>query len=155
MTCSHRTCLLNVLNREQCCPECYTRIPFSAEPSPPPPPEPTYTTDERLFSEQDRHTYIAKLHDRWAKEARAMQFHDTAELHSMAARNHFEWATWNDEDEKDGFKVGMFMEAMKFRREAIEAEKRAKSADGELAWKESEKARNAAYKAALAEDMRR
>jgi hypothetical protein len=84
-----------------------------------------------------------------------MQFHDTAELHSMAARNHFEWATWKDEDEKDGFKVGMFTEAMKFRKEAVEAEKRAKLADGESAWKESEEARNAAYKAALAEDMRR
>jgi hypothetical protein len=83
-----------------------------------------------------------------------MTFHDTAELHSMAARNHFEWATLDD----DEFKVGQFKEAAKFRKEAVEAENRAKEAenagDGELAWKESEEGRISAYKAAKAEDMR-
>ena len=110
--------------------------------------------DESLLSERDRHTYIAKLHDRWARESREMHFHDTAELHSMAARNHFEWATRDD----DEFKVGRFTEAAKFRKEAVEAENRAKEAEmegnGELAWKESEEGRVAAYKAAKAEDMR-
>jgi len=85
-----------------------------------------------------------------------MQFHDTAELHTMAARNHFEWAKW--EDDEDGFKVGMFEKAMGFRREALEAEKRAmeadKQGDGEKAWREREAARVAGYKAAKAEDMR-
>ena len=84
-----------------------------------------------------------------------MSFHDTAELHAMAARNHFEWAT-RDENE---FKVGRFTEAAKFRREAVEAEKKAFEAEnagnGELAWKEGENGRVAAYKAAQAEDMRR
>ena len=63
--------------------------------------------------------YIAKLHERWAREAREMHFHDSAELHSMAARNHFEWAMWDDNE--DGFRMGVFKEAMKFRKEAVEA----------------------------------
>ena len=49
-----------------------------------------------------------------------MHFRDTAELHSMAGRNHFEWATPDD----DEFKVGRFTEAAKFRREAVGAANR-------------------------------
>ena len=85
-----------------------------------------------------------------------MQFHDTAQLHTLAARNHFEWAGW--EDDEEGFKVGMFDQAMRFRKEAVEAEIRAREAekegDGERAWREREVARVAGYKAAKAEDMR-
>ena len=83
-----------------------------------------------------------------------MQLHDTAELHRMAARNHFEWA----EHDVDAWRMGIFREAMSFRKEALEAERRAKEAydtgDFELAWKEGEAARVAAYKAARAEDER-
>jgi len=83
-----------------------------------------------------------------------MQFADTAELHSMAARNHFEWAKWED----DEMRVGVYEEAKKYRKEAMEAEKRAKEAseegDHETAWKHTEEAQVAGYKAAKAEDMR-
>ena len=83
-----------------------------------------------------------------------MQFHDTAELHAMAARNHFEWAGWQD----DGFKVGLFHKARDYRKEAVEAEQRAFEAenegDKERAWKEREASRVSGYKAAKAEDTR-
>ena len=72
----------------------------------------------------------------------------------MASRNHFEWAKWED----DELKVGVYEEARKLRREAIEAEKRAKEVldreDQETAWKETQEARVKGYQAAKAEDMR-
>jgi hypothetical protein len=74
----------------------------------------------------------------------------------MAARNHFEWAK-NGED--DGFKVGLYSDAIKFRMEAVNAEKLAKEAEGNgdshKAWLLMEEAKRAAYEAAKAEDERR
>jgi hypothetical protein len=82
-----------------------------------------------------------------------MQFHDTAELHEMAARNHFEWSGWESER-----RFGVFVEAMGWRREAVLAEERALEregrGDGEGAWRERERGRVAGYKAAKAEDER-
>lgn len=134
--------------RSSVCPECYTRIPLITEPEGT---EPEIVLDELSLTDQERHLYVAKLHRRWAIEAREMQFHDTAELHRMAARNHFEWA-------EHDVKMGVFTEAMNFRKEAVEAEIRAKEAykEGEfkLAWEEGEAARVAGYRAARAEDER-
>jgi hypothetical protein len=114
--------------------------------------------DELLLSEYDRHMYVAKLHQHWARESRSVHFHDTAELHSMASRNHFEWANMVEQDTDDGRQTGLFREAMGYRREAVNAERWAKKAerngDEERAWKEREEGRVAGYKAAKAEDER-
>jgi hypothetical protein len=124
----------------------------------PPPDTIDEEVDELLLSEYDRHMYVAKLHQRWARESRATHFHDTAELHSMAARNHLEWAKMVEQDTDDGMKMGLFKEAMGYRTEAVNAERWAEEAErnGEMerAWKEREDGRVAGYKAARAEDER-
>jgi hypothetical protein len=90
-----------------------------------------------------------------------MHFSDTAELHAMAARNHTEWAqrakTTMGKGEEGG-RIGWYVQAMGFRKMAVECEGRAKSAeergDGETAWKEGEQSRVWGYKAGKAEDER-
>jgi hypothetical protein len=107
------------------------------------------------MSEHDRHMYIAELHSRWSRESRDMNFHDTAELHHMAARNHFAWA---EEFAEEEFKVGIYQRARELRRKAVECERRAERMEGEGdregGWRVREEGRVAGYLAAKAEDER-
>ena len=152
---SHRTCLLGLLSHAPFCPQCLVRIPLATDPVTPTP----EVEDECALSPYDRHIYVGHLHDRWAKESRGIGFHDTAELHFMAARKHLKCAERHPLPrmvEEGPLPSGWRSPASEWRNEAVAAEKRAKeleeAGDGEGAWKETEKGRVAAYKAARAED---
>jgi hypothetical protein len=156
---SHRTCLLNVLARGPFCPKCLTQIPLATDPIP------TITIeqaiaiiDELSLSEHDRHSYVAEVHKIYARRSLAEQLHDTLQLHHMAIRNHEEWARTAEQDHAEGIRRGLYIEAIKYRKEAVEAENRAMEAeshgDAERAWMMRQEAAVAGYKAAKAEDER-